>query len=285
MFIRKLSFSLILMGFCLLLFPRLGQAQDDKRTKQELKQEKRQLKKARRLTRRLQKERYIGFEVGGLYNQSQDTRMESSVFDGIGGRIQLVYSSQTPKGLHEVDMAAGQFAFLSPPHDESTIQNWRGDLNYHYLRNIKSLAQDKIMWRLGGAFVGTFNFRWNTRLSNSGVTWDGLGSLGIASHWSGKLNILREGAWDYRFTLPLASYVNRLPTYSLSSDGLDNSFAPIGKLTRVLSEVGISQKLGRNSPNRMRLSYTWDFYSLNESEIHDVRIANHQLLFVLLIKL
>lgn len=281
----KIFFSTCLLGIGLFFSPIEVHAQDARRSKKELKEEKRVVKKAKRLTKRLQKERFVGLEVGGLYNQSQDTRMESSVFDGFGGRVQFIYQSKTPKGLHDVDIAAGQLAFLSPPHEESQIQNWRGDINYYYLRDMKSLAQDKVLWRLGGAFNGTYNFRWNTRLSNSGVNWDGLGSLGVASQWSGGLNILREGAWDYRFTLPLASYVNRLPSYSLSSDGMDHSFAPIGKLTRLISEIGISQQLGRNSPNRMRLSYTWDFYALNESEIHDVRIANHQLLFVLLIKL
>ena len=274
-----------LLGISLLLSPLEGYSQEDRRSKKELKKEKRVIKKAKRLTNRLQKERYFGLEIGGLYNQSQDTRMESSIFDGFGGRIQAVYQSKTSKGLHDVDLAAGQLAFLSPPHDESSIQNWRGDINYYYLRDIKRIANDKVLWRFGGAFNGTFNFRWNTRLSNSGVNWDGLGSLGVASQWSGSLPLLREGAWEYSIALPLASYVNRLPSYSLSSDGMDHSFAPIGKLTRVISEIGISQQLGRNSPNRMRLSYNWDFYALNESEIHDLRIANHQLLFVLLLKL
>ena len=282
---KHLYIKVFLLISFLLALGGLSHAQDVKRSKKELKQEKKQLKKAKRLTRRFQKVRYFAVETGLTYSQSQDTRSESSIFDGIGGRLNLIYSSQTPKGLHEVDLAGGQFAFLSPPHDESQIQNWRADINYHYLRNFRSLAQDKIMWRIGGAFTGVYNFRWNTRLSNSGVAWDGLASLGLASHWSGKLKIPWEGAWDYRLTLPLASYVNRLPTYSLSSDGMDHSFAPIGKLTRILSEIGISQNLGRNTPNRIRLSYTWDFYSLNESEIHDLHVANHQLLVAFLVKL
>ncbi|MEM6633371.1 MAG: hypothetical protein AAF694_27105 [Bacteroidota bacterium] len=282
---RHFYVKIFLSGIFLLSLGSYGYGQEVKRSKKELKQEKRQLKKARKLTRRFQKVRFFGVETGGIYSQVQDTRMQSSVFDGIGGKLNLTYISETPKGLHEVDLAGGQFAFLSPEHDESQIQNWRADINYHYLRDFRRLANDKILWRLGGAFTGLYNFRWNTRLSNSGITWDGLASLGVASHWSGKLKIPREGAWDYRITLPLATYVNRLPTYSLSSDGMDHSFAPIGTFTRILSEVGISQNIGRNSPNRVRLSYTWDFYSLNESEIHDVRVATHQVLFVFLVKL
>ncbi len=242
-------------------------------------------RKAERVERRLAKDRYLVFEYGFLYAKMRDTKMEQSTFDGPGARIHIGYLSRTEKGVHDFDMAGGQFGWLSASHGESNLINGRGDINYTYLRNINDSEGKRVLWRVGGAFTGVYNFKYVEELVNSSVNWEGVASIGPSSEWEGEVGFLKGGIWQYRITVPLVSYVNRFPEFGLLSGEMKHVFAPIGKFSRVLSEIGISKTMGRESDNLIRLSYTWDYYAFNESDFFEVRNATHQVLFSIYIKL
>jgi len=269
---------------CLIVSIFVGVAPVQAQEKQD-KRERKEARKQERIDRRLAKDRYLVFEYGVLYTQMQDTKMEQSTFEGPGARLHIGYISRTERGVHDFDMAGGQFGWLTASHDESNLINGRGDINYTYLWNMKQDEPQQVQWRLGGALTGIFNFRYVEELVNSSVNWDGIASLGPSSEWEGKAGFLRGGLWQYRITVPLASYVNRFPEFGLLSGETEHFFAPIGKFTRILSELGLSKAMGRESQNLIRLSYTWDFYAFHESDFFKVRSANHQLMFSIYIKM
>jgi len=272
-------FLLIMLGF---VSEALGQVEEGDLTKKERKA----LKKAQRIEDRLARDRYIVLELGPTYSQLRDTRMELSRFDGPGLSVQIGYYSAYPNGsVEDFEMIGAEYAVLVPSHDESNILNGRGDINYTYLWRFRRWDQLGVTWLLGGAVTGIFNFRYNAALVNSSVNWDGVASLGVSSELQGKIGFLRGGAWQYRLTLPLASYVNRFPEFALLTQDTGHFFGPIGKLTRVLSEIGVSKSIGRASDNLIRLSYTWDYYHFNETDFFTVSSARHQLLLGVYIKL
>ena len=245
-------------------------------SKRELRLQKKQLRK----TKQLERNRYLIFEYGLLANQTQDTRMAQSTYSGPGALLQVGYRKLTPKGMHDADMGMGSFALLFPDHEESQILNTRVEGGYTYLKNMKPMGNTS--WRLGGAFQALFNFRYNPDLVNSSVNWDFVTSLAVASEWEKNVKLLRRDMLlHYRLTIPVVALVNRFPRFAISGESAQYKMALPGKYTRITSEIGLTKQMSGRTQNRYRLTYLWDFYAYNESDIHQLRIASHSLIFSL----
>lgn len=240
-------------------------------------------RKGQRLEKRFAAQRYFTTAYGVLYNFSQDTRMEQSTYQGPGASISLGYTRYAAKGDHLLTGLMGSFALLEAAHGEGSVYNPRFEINYTYLRRLKSSPWNL---KLGGAFMNMVNLRISPELSNSGFNWDGVASLAIAGEVGRSFVLLKKDS-DLRFLLqvPLFSYINRLPTYALSSDGTENYFVPLTRFTRVHSELSLSRKIGRTSDNPIRLAYGWDYYGFSELDVHTLRIANHSLSCTFFLKL
>lgn len=285
----RFRFALALGALLLCAYnPRAMYAQESPVPSEELspRQQRKAERKARRLEQRFLKDRYIVSEYGLMFNQTQDTRMEQSIFRGPGAHLHLGYYSQTSKGLHDYDIGAGQFSYLFADHEGSEVLATRVDANYTYLHRLRAREGSSWGWQLGGAANLIWHFRYNETLVNSASNWDGIGALAVASEWSRNIRWGQRPTWiHYRAMLPLAAYVLRTPEFGLSFTQNQQYFAPIGKFTRLYSEIGITRSLGRQSDNLIRLVYAWDFYALNDSDIHKVRVANHNLIFSFFLKM
>lgn len=231
--------------------------------------------------------RYLLFDYGLGYNHSLDTRMSLSPYKGPGARIGFGMQAEKPHRRTEYQYASGRVDRILPAHLESLVWNSRYDGAFSYLRKVKPLAPRKWDRWLGGSLLLSYNFRYAPRLSNSAVHWDGVAAIGPTAALRTPLRFFRaDWLLDGRLSLPLLAYVNRLPAYALSGwGGTANYVAPIGRYTRLSTFVALSKRLGKLSPNRWQLSYAWDFYAFNESDIHRLRIANHSLTYTLWVKL
>lgn len=250
----------------------------------EAKQARKEERKARRLDLRFQKERFIVMNLGLIYKQAQDTRMAQNIYRGPGVFFYGGYRSDTPKGIHQVG-AKAQISLLSPQHDESSVLNPRFTFQYLYMGKLSG-DLERGQWYIGGSLDGLFAYRISNELSNSGFNWDGIGSLSAAGGWFKNMKLLkRDMQLRGIVSLSLLSYVNRFPEYSVSSGGVSETISVLGKFSRMISQWTLDWKLGRRSENLLQLGYTWDLYLYPETEIHKLRIAEHQLTIGLLVKL
>ncbi len=274
--------ALLLLGLLLIsssLNTLLGQ------NKQREKKQNRVEKKQIRLEKRFSKERFITIGIGGLYNQTQDERMELSTFDGIGGAGRLAYESLGEKYFWSVELS-GLGGILEPDHAESQTTSARGDAIISVLRNIPPKEENKGMFSVGLSASSLFQYRFNRRLANSATNRDWISSLELAGTWRKDLVLWNQHMlFQYALRLPLVSYIKRFPEFATSLDGYDNTFTSWNTFTRFVSELSVEKRLGRKTENKMRLAYQWDFYSLDESIVHQLRVANHTLIFSLLIKM
>jgi hypothetical protein len=280
---RTITFILLgLLGMCLL------SAQEVSEKKAQRKQ-RREARKALRLEKketRQQENRLLIVGAGGSLNYLVDTRMAQNHYQGLGGSLVVENQHEKPRGLYDIRMAGFQLNSLSAAHEQSGVSNFRYDFRFSYLRNVDTLGAHW-RWRLGGAADFTYNGRTHPSLSNDAYAHDLIGSLGMATTLDRRFRFLkRDWQVEARADLPLIAYVNRWPGYSLSGSGeSQQSVKPIGAFNRFHSRFSIFKPFHKYTPNGFRISYHWDFYAFNDSEIHRVRVANQGLSAALIIHL
>lgn len=253
------------------------------------KKQKRTERKERKLEKkdiRQQEGRFLVLGMGGSANYTVDTRMAQNHYDGMGAYALLAYQHEKPKGFYDFKIGSFTYNSLNNAAERASMDNLRYDLQFSYLRNMKT-SGTKWQWRLGGSADFTYNGRINFNLGNDAFGHDGIASLGIASSLSRDLRLIKRD-WHFRAkaSLPLFTYINRLPEYSLSGwGGTSSAFKPIGGFNRVSTGFSLFKPFHKHTDNGFQLSYNWDFYGFNDSEIHRVRVGNHQLGLAMLIKI
>lgn len=252
------------------------------------REEKRTIKKAAREELRQASTHFLVLGLDNRYGVQQDLRLSPLTYRGIGAGMSMGDRKISPKAL-EIFQLLASFSSLSPVHGESTTRNFYNDLSYAYLRDMGSLSRDAWKWYLGGEFSALTNVRSNAALGNSLLAWDGVAALGVSAAVLGsvELPLIHKTVFlDYQVSLPLFAYINRGPAYSLPGFyPMTHYFKPLGRFTRVDSEMGFSFPLSKGNRNRLRFSYNWDFYGYADPTIHQVRSAHHKLGMELLIRL
>lgn len=271
---------LILLG-AIVLFPALLHSQiEGEQAKGQMS-----VKKVKRISKRLARERYIQIALGVGYQQVLDTRLARNRYRGPSTVVRLGYEERGKKYfLGYEGTGIGSLGF--PAHDESSLLSIRGQGSFTFQRLVAHQRSKKQLIFVGATAMGLFHFRQNNVLANSARNSDLIASLAASGMVRREFRFLKQRMiFNYRLQLPLVTYIRRTPSFATPIDGTDVSIEPIGGLTRIVSELAVDKRLSRQNDNRMRLSYHWDFYHHPDTEIHRLHIAQHSLLFSLLIKL
>lgn len=262
-----------------------AQKAERKAQRQQKRIERKEKKRLKKDTRQ-QENRMLILGAGGSANYTVDTRMAQNHYEGSGAYMSVGLLHEKPKGLYNIKYAGFTYNSLTNAAERASVNNIRYDFSFAYMRNM-NFSNDNWRWRLGGAIDAIYNNRLNVNLSNDAVGHDGIVSLGLASSLDRNLHFFKR---DWRFRaeagLPLFAYINRLPEYSLSGwGGTSNAWKPIGSFNRLRTGISLFKPFHKYTPNGFQISYHWDFYGFNDSDIHRVRVGNHQLGVAMLIRL
>lgn len=279
---KHIALTLLLLFSASLLIAQEPEKKVEKKQRQtERKEKKRETKDVRQ-----QENRFIVAGMGLSANYSIDTRMAQNHYDGIGAYAIIAYQHEKPKGFYDFKIGSLTYNNLTNAAERAVIDNFRYDLHFAYLRNMKT-AGDKWQWRLGGIADFTYNGRLNFNLANDGFAHDLIGSLGLATSLDRGFRFIKRD-WNFRAkaSLPLVAYINRLPEYSLSGwGGTSSAIKPIGGFNRLHTGFAVFKPFHKHTQNGFQISYDWDFYGFNDSDIHRVRVGNHQLGLAMMIKI
>ncbi|MEO1049063.1 MAG: hypothetical protein AAFX87_00440 [Bacteroidota bacterium] len=168
----------------------------------------------------------------------------------------------------------------------------RFDVDYTYLRYVKSVFKNRYKLYLGGQLLSHSNVRLNEQLDTGFITFIFSNSLAVSSAIERKVRWLgREITLYYQLGIPVISHVIR-PSYlnifnyldpenDWVGERLDDSdLLTINKLQSFNSRFELNYPLNTN--NIIRLSYNWDFYNLN-NKLNAVS-ASHKVLVSFLFK-
>lgn len=279
---KQTALTLLLIFASTFLLAQKAEKKAEKQQKRAEKTEKRIEKKEIRQ----QGNRYFRLGGGASNNYTVDTRMAQNHYQGFGAYAFLGYQTERKKGFYDMQLGGLTYHSLSAAHGESSMDNFRYDFRFRYLRNVSQIG-DNWHFRLGGTADFTYNSRLHFTLSNDGFAHDMIGSLGIATSLSRDLHFFKRD-WTFRAEagLPLFAYVNRLPEYSLSGwGGTSHAVKPIGLYNRLNTSFSLFKPFHKHTDNGFLLSYSWDFYGFNDSDIHQVRTGTQQVGLAILMKI
>ncbi len=279
---KKTALTLFLLLAVMAMMAQKAEKKAEKKQKRVERRERHLEKK----DRHQQENRFLLVDLGASSNYTVDTRMAQNHYQGGGAYASLAYQHEKPKGFYDIQLGSFTYNSLNAAHEGASLDNFRYDSRIAYLRNTSALGE-KWLFRLGGSLDFTYNARINYNLGNDALGHDGILSLGLASSLSRELHFFKRD-WQFRADarLPLFAYLNRMPEYSLSGwGGTSSTFKPIGAYNRLNTGFSLFKPFHKHTPNGFQLSYNWDFYSFQDSDIHRVRVGNHQLGLAMLIRL
>jgi len=211
------------------------------------------------------------------YVNLQDTRMAPLVYSGFGAGFVLQDYIVRPRWVSATTIAAGFAAPTGGSVLPGLYQNTTGELDLAFLYRVPTAAPAGSALMAGGGLSAGGNLRFYDKLQNSARNFDIVASLNAAVRWELPFALFnRSLVWYIVGRTPLFSYVGRYPEYTL--DGLRSYWAPPWQFVRLTVETGFIAKLRWSEENRIRLSYLWDFYAMNEFDgLHLLRIGTHRL--------
>lgn len=226
--------------------------------------------KAIRNAKKFDTYRVTGLSLG--HAAVQDTRMALPVY--LGGSIgsNLSWKEFSEKWYNELNI---EFAYTNPSFEGgsySSYNNFRILSNLSYLRKLN----EKNLY-LGAGIHFVDGLRTYSYLGNSSFNNDLIVSINPELNYKTAFSVFKRQFNFYSgVSINGFSYVNRTPAFSISLDGSNNYFAPIGQFNRVRMATGIHWRKRFSQENRIGLEYSWDFYSLNEKQGYvKLRSAQH----------
>jgi hypothetical protein len=177
--------------------------------------------------------------------------------------------------------------FYLTANSGSQIWGAGGEIDYQYLRKLNWTRSPAWRWYLGGAAQGFINGRYHPSLGNSSFHMEWVGALALAgrSEIDLTLPLIKRCTLGASLTLPLISYVGRLPVYALPGfESPSHALALLGNFTRVRTAIDLTRSLAQGNLNRIRISYHWDFYAYRDNSVHRLRYAVHGLTVTTLLR-
>jgi hypothetical protein len=234
--------------------------------------------RAWRLDKIAETDAYLLLAPTTTYVNLQDTRMTPLIYGGFGFGFVLQDLVIWPNLISDTTFT-GHFSAPSVPDVLPGIyQNINGTMDMAYLYRVPGVGS-AIGGQLaaGGSLSAGTSFRLYDKLQNSALNFDIVASVNASARWGLSFVVFnRSLTWHLAGTTPLFSYVGRYPEYTI--DGLRSYWAPPWVFPRITIETGLGTGLRWSEENRVELSYTWDFYALNELDgLHVLRIGTHQL--------
>ncbi|MDN5212416.1 hypothetical protein QQ020_10180 [Fulvivirgaceae bacterium BMA12] len=165
---------------------------------------------------------------------------------------------------------------------------FRIDMQYSYLRFVKNIANQRFRWYVGGKLKSHANVRLNEQLDTGFITFIFTNGLSLSSALERDINLFgRKMTLSYQLDLPVVTHVirpNYLNIYNYidpENDWLeerlrDSDWLLPGKFTSINSQISLTYPI--KAGNMVRLSYGWEYYSLNNklkarNASHDIALA------------
>lgn len=219
---------------------------------------------------------YAVSTAGFGYTALQDTRMTPLIYRApvVAANIQsLIYR---PKALILFSIPA-YFAYPITPKSiagEEAYYVMRGTVDLAYLRQFQ-----RAPLALGGGVMFTAGARLQSSLGNSATNVDFIASVFPTLRWEDDFSLLKRPAiWHIQATVPIYSFVTRLPAYNLPMVGPQIIWAFPWRFYRVRIKAGISRLLQHSEENRLNIEYSYDFYGLSvKDSTHRLALGLHTL--------
>lgn len=234
---------------------------------------------------------FFKIDQGFSYGRLLDQRMSNLHYAGPGGIISFGRYVEAAKFVSELSFARIAYHMAQPQHEGTEVNNPSFGLRYRHLRRMPGRTAWR--YRLGAQADAFANVRMAPSLSNSFLYVDFISQLSPAID-IGYTLFLFERDWNLDFSLAasLFGYALRIPeygaSYQLGSDGsetLANNVSTLlhpGNYNHFVTGIFYKDSFGRpENPNRFRIGYVWDFYTIRGA--HDLKTftAAHQLVLEL----
>ena len=215
-----------------------------------------------------------------IYWGIQDTRTSPGIYRALGAGVALNGKTEKPKHTRYSSLQAN-IGLGKPNFEDGAIQY---NLQFAYdISYLWPLVNDLEVGFNGFAFQHS---RIAPTLSNSSFASDVAVGIGPSANFSKNVTLFKK---DTKLTaslsLPLISYVNRVPEFGLSFTGTNSFVAPIGRFNKISFKLNAERLFKKSAENKINYFYKWDYYGMEEFDgLHNLRIASHQIGFHLWIK-
>ncbi len=237
------------------------------------------------------KDKFFKIDQGFSYSRLLDQRMSNLHYAGPGGMLSFGRYVEAANYVSELSFARIAFHMAQPQHKGTEVNNPSIGVRYKHVRRMPS----RTAWnyRLGAKADVFANVRLAPSLSNSFLYADFIGEISPAID-AGYTLVLFERDWEleFSFAVSLFGYALRIPeygaSYQLGTDGsetLANNVSMLlhpGNYNHFVTGIFLKESFGRSeNPNRFRIGYAWDFYTIRGA--HDLKTfsAAHQLVLEL----
>ena len=223
-----------------------------------------------------------GFSTGRL----SDRKMSNLHYTGPGGFINFGRRVNTPNYISEWNFLRVNFNYMKPEHGGTDVYKPSIGLRYIHLRKLNDLGAFRVH---AGVQTNLFaDIRIAPRLGNSYLFADIVAEVRPQGKLSTGFHLLRQWNMDFSLSATLLGLGVRFPEYGtsfrVSQDGgaaFSRSEAQILKPSNFghfTTGIFFSESFGdASNPNRFRIGYIWDYYTMKSRYDLNVNNAIHQI--------
>lgn len=238
-----------------------------------------------------EKERFFKFSPGIAFQQGRDEGMSPLIYSGshFNGVLGLEKTKLRNYNALDVEMMFGRMRPQTQPKDKrSSALALRLQMDYSYMKMMKTWNADRLQLFIGGAFNNMLNVLWHRQYLNNSLNYTFSSSLGAAARLQYRF-VFRNKAFraHTQINLPLVgfnlrpSYASSIPEGYIAQDRSNlRAFFDSGRLQtwnnffRLRHEIGVSRILFNR--NEIMFTYRWDYYSVAHE--HRIQMAVHQII-------
>ncbi|MDF9800546.1 hypothetical protein OKW21_005809 [Catalinimonas alkaloidigena] len=233
---------------------------------------------------------YLNIGAGFTAPTSYDESFSTIIYRGYAGSVAAQYHRRSEDVMDHLD-----FRFDGGELTNSTslayLTYYRFEGNYSYEKKLKNIWQDRLAWYVGGSFNALWTLFKYRDFKNNSFNNSVYASLSPRTSLAYDFNLWNR---DFRLTgsayLPILSIAMR-PSYGSSNffgfldDDRDDTFkqlvessklVSLNKFFRYSNTFALEYFFERN-PNRIRLSYEWNYLRYSEPRI--TQSASHNITF------
>ena len=232
------------------------------------------------------------FNLGGGYTRpvSYDASFSTLVYRGMAATAVAQYHRRKPTFLDHLDLRF-DYGELSNETSFGTAVYYRAEVNYSYQHYLKNIWQDRLRWYVGGSLNSLYTLLQYQEFNNNSFNNSAYVSLSPQTSLVYDFNLWnRDFRAQFSAYLPLLTYAMR-PSYGSSNffgfldDERDDTVRQLlesGQLTslnkffRYSNTFSLEYPLKKN-PNRLRLSYEWNYIRYSEPRL--LQMATHNITF------
>ncbi|MEK6475956.1 hypothetical protein WJR50_00430 [Catalinimonas sp. 4WD22] len=233
---------------------------------------------------------YINIGGGFTAPVSYDKSFSTIVYRGYAGSVAAQYHRRSEKVMDHLDFRF-DIGELTNSTSLAYLTYYRFEGNYSYEKKLKNIWQDRLEWHVGGSFNALWTLFQHRNFNNNAFNNSVYGSLSPRTSLVYNFNLFNR---DFKLIgsayLPILSVAMR-PSYGSSNffgfldDERDDTFRQLVESSKLVSlnkffrysNTFALEYFFKNNPNRIRLSYEWNYLRYSEPRI--TQSASHNITF------